>query len=427
MTFRFVHTADVHLDSPLKSLALRDKDLAGLIASATRQSFVRTIDLCLGEQVDALLLAGDLYDGDQTSMKTALFLAEQLGRLHEAGIKTFILRGNHDAESKITKELTLPESVKIFGSRAEAVPVEHDSIDPAIVIHGLSFTQPHAPESLLSKYKAPVAGAVNIGMLHTSLGGAVGHDPYSPCSVADLQATGFQYWALGHIHKRIIHEGPCTIVMPGIPQGRDINEGGYKSVSLVTVSNDRSIKVEERSTSIAQFERLTLDLTGVSEWRVVNSLFEEEVRRVRAGLTGKHLVVRLTLTGATPLAWQIRADDDVMKTDLGARAQVVGDIWIEKIEIDCHSQAATEVLNDDPIAELQRLIKSEVATSDAFKLMIKEIAQELRAQLPTDCRRILGSDEASFDAAVESFLEAGAEDVLARLRFGHGAGGGDAS
>ena len=114
MTYRFVHAADIHLDSPLRSLALRDTRLADVIGNATRGAFVRVIDLCLEEQVDALLIAGDLYDGEQTSMKTARFLAEQFRRLDAVGIKVFIVRGNHDAISKITKELVLPDSVKVF-------------------------------------------------------------------------------------------------------------------------------------------------------------------------------------------------------------------------------------------------------------------------------------------------------------------------
>ncbi|PZP14413.1 MAG: DNA repair exonuclease, partial [Sphingomonas hengshuiensis] len=136
MAYRFVHTADIHLDSPLRSLALRDPELAELIGNATRRAFVRIVDLCLDEQVDALLIAGDLYDGDQTSMKTARFLAEQLRRLHEAGIRVFIIRGNHDALARITKELVLPESVKLFSGRAEAVEVDRARGGRPIVIHG---------------------------------------------------------------------------------------------------------------------------------------------------------------------------------------------------------------------------------------------------------------------------------------------------
>src|SRR6185312_632940 len=96
---------------------------------------------------------GDLYDGDQTSMKTARFLAAQVRRLHEAGIRVFIVRGNHDSLSKITHELVFPESVKVFGGRADAVAIDRKRGDAPIVIHGLSFTKPHAPESLLPKYK----------------------------------------------------------------------------------------------------------------------------------------------------------------------------------------------------------------------------------------------------------------------------------
>ena len=102
MAFRFVHTADIHLDSPLRSLSLRNADLAALIGDSTRQALVAIVDLCLEEQVDALIIAGDLYDGEQTSMKTARFLATQLARLSQAGIAVYKIRGNHDALSKIT-------------------------------------------------------------------------------------------------------------------------------------------------------------------------------------------------------------------------------------------------------------------------------------------------------------------------------------
>ena len=138
MPYRFVHAADIHLDSPLRSLALRDPDLAELIGNATRRGFTDIIDLCLEEQVDALLLAGDLYDGEQTSMKTARFLADQIRKLHEAGIRVFIVRGNHDALSKITRELTFPDTVKIFGGRAEAVPIDRPRGALPVAIQGIN-------------------------------------------------------------------------------------------------------------------------------------------------------------------------------------------------------------------------------------------------------------------------------------------------
>lgn len=242
MPFRFVHTADIHLDSPLRSLALRNPDLAELVGDASRQALIAIVDLCLEEQVDALIIAGDLYDGDQTSMKTARFLGGQLARLDEAGIRTYLIKGNHDALSKIARELVMPETVKIFGGLAEALEVTAGSLP--VAIHGLSFAKPQAPESLLPKYRPPVSGAVNIGIMHTSLAGSAGHDVYAPCNVLDLHASGFDYWALGHIHQRTQHAGTATVIMPGMPQGRDINEAGAKTVSLVTIADDRTITVE---------------------------------------------------------------------------------------------------------------------------------------------------------------------------------------
>ena len=421
MAYRFVHAADIHLDSPLRSLALRNPELAALIGNATRQAFVRIVDLCIAEQVDALLLAGDLYDGEQTSMKTARFLAEQVKRLHEAGVRTFVIRGNHDALSKITKELLFPESVKVFGGRADAVTIERVAGGFDVVLHGLSFAQPHAPESLLAKYKPPVDGAINIGLMHTSLGETEGHSLYAPCTAADLQSSGFTYWALGHIHAKkrpVSAPRAATVVMPGMPQGRDINEAGPKSVTLVTVADDRTVTVEDRVTSLAQFERVAVDLDGIDEWNEVVSAIELALGRARDAAVSEHLVARLTLTGSTPLAWKLRRDGDLMKTEADTRAETMGRSWVEKLEIDCVAPEAglSRGALGDPFAELRHLIGDEILHSEAFRAEMAAVAEELRGQLPTECRAtVLGNDIESFEAALARYVADGAEDVLARL------------
>jgi exonuclease SbcD len=415
MPYRFVHAADIHLDSPLKSLALRDPELAELIGNATRRAFVGIIELCLTEQVDALLLAGDLYDGDQTSMKTARFLAEQLRQLHQAGIKVFIIRGNHDALSRITRELIFPDSVTLFGGRAGAISVERANTDFPVTIHGLSFAQPHAPESLLQRYRPPAQGAVNIGLMHTSLAGAAGHDDYAPCNIADLAAAGFDYWALGHIHKRSFELGRSTIVMPGMPQGRDIGESGAKSVTLVTIADDRSIHIEERFTSVAQFESVPVDLTGVESWEDMVAAIAKKISLVREEVKSEHLVARLNFTGTTPLAWRIRRDRDLLKEEAAHRAFVIGKTWIDKVEIDCRAPGAEAAANADPVIELRRLIDEEVVHSDAYRAEIAGIAEELRGQLPPECRDLLGSNPETFKALIDALGMDGAEDVLARM------------
>jgi DNA repair exonuclease SbcCD nuclease subunit len=418
LAFRFVHAADIHLDSPLKSLALRNSELADLIGNATRKAFVSIVDLCLDEQVDALLLAGDLYDGDQTSMKTARFIVEQLRRLDEAGIRVFIIRGNHDALSKITKELIPPVSVKIFLGRAEAVEIPQQPGARPIWIHGMSFAQPHAPESLLPRYKPPVEGAVNIGLLHTSLDGAIGHDPYAPCSSADLQASGFRYWALGHIHKTSISQASATVVMPGIPQGRDIGEAGQKGVMLVTVTDDGDIFVEERPTSIAQFERVTVDLTGMSEWADMTRALSAALGPARHRAKSEHLVTRLRLVGTTPLAWRLRYDHDLLQTEAENQAERLGKSWIDKIEMECSSPTAggTALSSADsvPLEDLRRLMTA-VAQDQGYRDDITQFVQDFRSQLPPECRDMLGQDENAVAAfATEASME-GIEEVLARF------------
>ncbi len=415
MPFRFVHTADIHLDSPLRSLAMRDPDLAALIGGSTRQALVGIVDLCLEERVDALVIAGDLYDGDQTSMKTARFLADQMRRLHEAGIVVYKVRGNHDALSRITQELVLPPSLKLFGGRAETVELRKNGLD--VAIHGLSFAKPHAPESLLPKYGRPRPGALNIGIMHTSLAGASGHDPYAPCAVSDLQEWGFDYWALGHIHVRSEVRGASTVVMPGMPQGRDIGEAGPKTVSLVTVSDDHGILIEERATSVAQFERIPVDLTDAETWPEIVDRIEREIVAVRDATAAPHLVGRLVLGGRTDLSWRLQRDRDLLRTDIEHRLGNAGRTWIDKVEIGtAASRGATPAGGTpDPVDELGALIRDQILSRHEVRESVAALVKEIRDDLPPDARRFCGEDEAGFERFVDSLLCDSGEEIVARL------------
>src|SRR5690606_10983706 len=163
--------------------------------------------------------------------------------------------------------------------------------------------------------------------------GAPGHDHYAPCKASDLHDWGFDYWALGHVHVRAQHAGDRMVIMPGMPQGRDINEAGEKSITLVTVNDDRSLNVEERATSVAQFERIPVDLSSAETWREAAELIEQSIGVARDRTRSAHLVARLQLTGATPLAWQLRRDRDLLLAETEQRAEGLGRAWIEKIEI----------------------------------------------------------------------------------------------
>jgi DNA repair exonuclease SbcCD nuclease subunit len=169
---RFIHAADIHLDSPLLGLSAYQGAPVEVLRSATRSAFTRLIDVAIEEEVDFLVIAGDLYDGTWKDFNTGIYFARQMGRLAKAGIPAFLLYGNHDAESEITKQLTLPPNVKAFSSRkAETHRIENLEV----ALHGRSFREAATTENLAVDYPAAIPGWLNIGVLHTALEGDAAH------------------------------------------------------------------------------------------------------------------------------------------------------------------------------------------------------------------------------------------------------------
>ncbi len=412
--FRFVHTADLHLDSPLKSLALRDSELKQQVGIGTRETFNRIVNLCIEEKVDALLIAGDLYDSDQTSMYTARFLANQMQRLHQEDIRVFIIKGNHDAGSVITGQLVFPDSVKIFSIKVETVNITKGDLN--IAIHGVSFPNRPVPESLVPKFPTPSQGMFNIGMLHTSLGGAQGHDTYAPSNINELQQVGYDYWALGHIHKQSCHKGETTVVMPGIPQGRNIGEDGEKTVSLVSVDETGITELQQVSLSVLQFERVKIDVSDITEWRELVETIHKSIQQLMQTLSHKIYVLRLNLLGATDLNWRIRRDSEILLEEARRIVDHNHEFWIEKVEINTQGKA----INDNnkayvgALANLAFLEDTEIPHSVIRE--IEDYTETVLKALPPASRKVLGDSEEEKNKTVEELLKEGISDTLAYLK-----------
>jgi len=408
MTFRFLHTADIHLDSPLRTLALRDEELGAHIRGATRRAFAGLVETCLDRGVDALVIAGDLYDRDIHDMSTALFLARQMRRLAAADIRVFIIRGNHDAESVLTRELSLPDNVHVFSSEGGTVRLD----DAGVAIHGVSFPSAHVPENIINRFPAPVPGLFNIGLLHTSLTGAAGHDVYAPCTLADLTGAGFDYWALGHVHKRAVHAENPWVVMPGIPQGRDIGEDGPKSATLVTIGNDGGMTLEEVPSAVAQFARISADVTGAEHLADVAQRMEAALAETRESVSAPWLVARLTLTGETPLAARLRRDDDLTLNEARQAAESVGGVLIDKVAFAFNQAHAVET---GPVAELEALMTPERLPPEVAEQTLAAL-DAVRRTLPPETRKAFPDSEEDRQALAAELIAEGAQDVLARLR-----------
>lgn len=402
---KILHTADIHLDSPLRSLAMRDPDLKEQVQTATRSAFTRIVDTAISENVDALLIAGDVFDGTERSARTAAYLTGQLDRLRNAGIRVFYIKGNHDAENPLTGELSLPDNVHIFDGRGGKVQLSDD-----IWIHGVSFANRHAPESLLPKFTVPVAGAINIAMLHTSLAGAAGHDPYAPCAVNDLVAAGFDYWALGHVHRRQVHFEAPWVVMPGTPQGRDIGEPGPKSATLLTIAD--TIEVTEVLTSTVEFLNVSIDVSGTENEDDLRDLLRQALRETANTLASDSGVVRLNLTGSTPRRWQILRDQDVWAESASNLARETGSLWLDKLLFNLTDITEAGATATDELAALMETIRLEPGFAETCRAELETIL----AELPAQRRGELVPNASAMDVLAQRLAEAGAQRMLARMK-----------
>lgn len=405
---KILHTADVHLDSPLRSLALRNSGLRNTIASASRSAFSGLVDFAISNEVSAVLIAGDLFDGKERSARTGAFLLAELDRLGQAGIRVFYIKGNHDAENPITGALDLPSHVHVFDARGGREQLADD-----IWIHGVSFADRHAPDSLVPRFKEPVVGAVNIAMLHSSLGGVVGHDIYAPCNVAELVGAGFDYWALGHIHKRQVHSVAPWVVMPGIPQGRDIGEAGPKSATLLTVDQGR-IDVTEVPTSVVEFVQTEVDVTDAESDEALRGLLKNHLAATRKTVTSSVGVVRLTLTGRPSRHWQFLRDRDVWAEQVNEFVEAIGDLWIDKLVFRLSPPAAEDEASGaaDELAATMAAIREEPGFAALARDEVETVLQDLHVGL----RERLMADEAARDTLVGRLTKAGADLVLAQMK-----------
>jgi exonuclease SbcD len=331
-SFSFIHAADVHLDSPLHGLARYDGVPVEEVRGATRAAFGRLIDTAIDRRVDFLIISGDLYDGDWRDMGTGLYFAAAMGRLGRAGIPVYLLAGNHDAASVITKNLPpIPNVLTFRTDKPETHRIDH----LGVALHGRSFAERDVYENLAAGYPAAVSGAFNIGLLHTALGGYAAHAAYAPCTPQELAAKGYDYWALGHVHDHAVIATDPYIVFPGNLQGRNIREHGPKGVVLVAVEDGAVVRLTPLALDVVRWARVPVDATGAAEMTDLHALIRAGIRAAREALAEERpLLLRVTVEGETALHGALQDVAAALRDDVrGIAAEVAADLWIEKVEV----------------------------------------------------------------------------------------------
>ena len=330
---KFIHTADLHLDSPLRGLSAYADAPAERLRTATRDAFHNLITRAIDEQVDFMVIAGDVYDGDWKDFNTGLYFVRQMGRLRQAGIPVYLLYGNHDADSEMTRSLELPDNVHVFSSRkAETFRID----SKRVALHGRSFKVAATTENLLPSYPEPIGGWLNIGVLHTALEGNAEHAKYAPCSVAELQAKGYQYWALGHVHEHWMQRGDVTIAYPGNLQGRHIRELGARGALLVTAEDGAITEVDRLEVDVLRWHAAEVDISEVIDRRgAVRAAGQALERALDATPAHLPLAVRVLFTGRTTAHAALAADEVQLRQEVVAQAVGLDPdrIWIEKVRV----------------------------------------------------------------------------------------------
>lgn len=380
--FKFIHAADIHLDSPLRGLEVYPDAPAEQIRAATRRAFDNLVDLAIDEEVSFVLLAGDIYDGEWKDYNTGLYFVNRMGRLRDASIPVFMVSGNHDAASQITRALKLPDNVSLFSHRKCET---HILDDLGVAIHGQSFSSKAVTEDLTQNYPQGDAILFHVGLLHTSLNGRPGHEPYAPCTLDGLRSKGYQYWALGHIHQREEIATDPWIAFPGNIQGRHIRETGAKGCSLVTVEDSHVVSVELRELDVLRWGVCQLDPVLCDKPESLLELVREAFESERDKSDGRPLALRLVLAGATPLHESLHDSTTHWHEEFRAIAASLGDVWLEKIVIHtCNEQQPSEEFVDDsPLADLQKSVEGITFEKSRLLDLIPEFEQ-MRSKLPPD-------------------------------------------
>jgi exonuclease SbcD len=334
--WRFVHAADLHLDSPFVGLAQVHPQLREALVLATFDSLQRLVDLCLTSRVEFLLLAGDLFDGPRLSLKAQVCLRQELARLSLAGIETFIVWGNHDYLAASGLPLDWPPGVTVFPSgEVTACEVCRDGAVLARIF-GISHESAAQRENLARKFPAAAPGPFTIGLLHANLDKSSGHEDYAPCSLADLARPGYDYWALGHIHAPGVRRfAQPTVVYAGNSQGRHINESGPRGCYLVEVDGHEAHPHFQEIAAIS-WEAREAEVSGLTHLAQVAAHLGAIVEEARPQGAAQGLILRLTLTGRGPVHRELRLPGNLAELLDEVRQQGMSQhpwVWVESLHL----------------------------------------------------------------------------------------------
>lgn len=381
---KFIHTADLHLDTPFKGLSNWNSDLASKLKDATFKSFRKIIDLCLEEKVDFLVISGDIFDSENKSLAAQLKFVSELKRLSERGISTYFICGNHDPLSSWLEDLQMPENVFRFNSSEVENFIYQKDNKPIVDIYGISFQNKIVKKNLASEYQIiNKSSPISIAILHGTVGSPGQHQNYAPFKVEDVINKRFDYWALGHIHKsQIVHKTTPTILYPGNSQGRDFGETGAKGCYIIEINENNTPKLKFLPTQLIRFEEIQIDLTGEDKIDKLPDRIEEVKTNIDDYDEKTSYILRIDLNGRTALHSHLKKPGEIDQLlDYFNEGQLnqTNFTWIDRIDVKTQPDIDIERIKKrtDFPAELLKTIEEYANNSEKIEKLIGNAAEDL--------------------------------------------------
>ena len=365
-SLRFVHAADLHLDSRFRGIGRARPALRDRLQSATLGALERVVDHTISVKADFLIIAGDLYDSKDRSLRALVAFRKEMERLAERNIPVFVVHGNHDPLNGWGSGFQLPPNVITFGGRADTEPFIRRGREVA-QITGISYTRERVTDNLAASFKPAEGAPYSIAVLHANVGHQSGHADYAPATIEELTAAGFDYWALGHVHTRsVLATEPAMVVYPGNSQGRNPREGGPRGCYQVDIDTHGRACLEFVDTSVARWSHIELSIRESTQMdQLVDSMLEKG--RDAASVFDGPTVVRCTIRGNGPLHRDLQREE--MDEELREVLQSV--VVAESVRI-CTG----------PELDIESLTRTETMVSDFLKLSERALEDpELRQKL----------------------------------------------
>ncbi len=330
--YKLLHCADLHLDSPLRGLEADTDAPADAIRGATRRALINLVDFAIAQRVSVVLIAGDIYDGNLQDSRSGLFLIQELTRLGHAGIRVVAVSGNHDAEQVMTRKLPWPANATMLPADR---PDTAAFLDLNLFVHGRGFPTKSNPDNPLQDFPHRSADGLHIGLLHTS---ATDQGGYAPCTIEQLKSFNYDYWALGHIHKRReLSTAPHWIVFPGNLQGRHINEDGPKGATIITVTNGKITDVAHHTLDVVRWARIDADVTGTEDEEAALAVVRLAIADALAAAAPRLLAARLRVFGRTQAHAALVRDAGETRVKIRGEAITLdapNTLWLEEVRVE---------------------------------------------------------------------------------------------